>query len=345
MATVSTTTRTLGRSGITVGPIGMGSWSIGSSAGIMRMGSQHLGWGDSDRQESVRSIQRAVDLGITLFDTANVYAAGRSERVLGQALAGVRDRVIIATKWGWVFNEDTGEMFREDHGPELVRPSLEASLRRLGTDYVDVYLFHENGAPADCADDLVAECERLVEEGLIRTYGWSTDFLPSAEAFARGPNCSVIQHQLNVFTDNQPMLDLCERLDLGSVNRGPLAMGLLSDKVTAQSRYAPDTVRGSAPEWLSWFADGRPSPEFLAKRDAIRDILTSGGRTTVQGALGYILARSDRAVPIPGCRTVAQVEEAAGAIAHGPLTAAQVAEIHHVLGVSNRPSSIPSKRR
>ncbi|MBT8227454.1 MAG: aldo/keto reductase [Dactylosporangium sp.] len=326
------TTRTLGRSGITVGAIGMGSWSIGSTTAAMRMGGQPLGWGDSDVQQNIRAIQQAVGLGITFFDTANVYAAGQSERVLGKALAKVRDQVVIATKWGWVFDEQTGEMIREDHGPGLVRPSLEASLRRLGTDYVDVYQFHENLAPADCADDLVAECEKLVDEGLIRTYGWSTDFLPSAEAFARGPNCSVIQHQLNVFTDNQPMLDLCGRLDLASINRGPLAMGLLSDKVTAQTRYDPDTVRGTAPEWLTWFADGRPAPEFLAKRDAVRDILTSDGRTTVQGALGYILARSDRTVPIPGCRTVAQVEETAGALAHGPLTGAQVAEIHRILG-------------
>jgi aryl-alcohol dehydrogenase-like predicted oxidoreductase len=91
-------------------------------------------------------------------------------------------------------------------------------------------------------------------------------------------------------------------------------------------------VRGIAPEWLSYFADGRPAPEWLARVDAVREVLTSDGRTLVQGALGWLWARSARTVPIPGCRTVAQVEENAGALEHGPLTAEQVAQIASLLG-------------
>ncbi len=108
-------------------------------------------------------------------------------------------------------------------------------------------------------------------------------------------------------------------------------MGLLSDKITAESRFAPDTVRGQGADWLRWFRDGRPAPEFLARRDAVREILTSGGRTVAQGALAWCWARSPRTVPLPGCRTVAQVEENAGALAQGPLTPQQMAEVDRLL--------------
>ena len=118
-----------------------------------------------------------------------------------------------------------------------------------------------------------------------------------------------------------------------SLNRSPLAMGLLNDKVTADTVFAPDDVRGRyQPEWLVWFRDGRPVPEFLARRDAVREILRSGGRTLAQGALAWCWARSGRTVPLPGCRTVAQVEENAGAMAYGPLTPEQMAEIAAILG-------------
>jgi aryl-alcohol dehydrogenase-like predicted oxidoreductase len=108
-------------------------------------------------------------------------------------------------------------------------------------------------------------------------------------------------------------------------------MGLLSEKVTAASSFDAGTIRGRAPEWLNWFRDGRPAPEFLARRDAVREILTSGGRTLAQGALAWNWARSPRTIPLPGCRTVAQVEENAGALNHGPLTPGQVAEIDALL--------------
>ncbi|NNJ63846.1 MAG: aldo/keto reductase [Dactylosporangium sp.] len=325
-------TRTLGRSGIAVSALGMGTWAIG---GAMRAGDQPLGYGVANDEEATRAIRRAFDLGVTLFDTANVYGCGHAERVLGAALAKVRDQVVIATKWGMTFDEDTAEVLQNDGTPAQVRPSLEGSLRRLATDHVDVFQFHINEYPASMVEDLVAICEDLIDEGLIRTYGWSTDSVGSAEAFARGPRCSIVQHDLNVFTDNQPMLDLCARLDLASLNRLPLAMGLLSDKITAETRFAADTVRGTAPDWLTMFADGRPVPAFLAKRHAVREILTSGGRTVAQGALAYLWSRSERTIPLPGCRTVAQVEENTKAMAFGPLTNDQVREIRDILAATS----------
>jgi aryl-alcohol dehydrogenase-like predicted oxidoreductase len=136
-----------------------------------------------------------------------------------------------------------------------------------------------------------------------------------------------------VLHDTPAMLAVCASLDLASVNRGPLAMGLLSGKYGAESRLPMNDVRGDSPAWMTYFREGRPAPEFLARLDAIRDILTSEGRTLAQGALGWLLARSPHTIPIPipGIRTPDQAEQNAGALRHGPLTPAQLAEIDALL--------------
>jgi aryl-alcohol dehydrogenase-like predicted oxidoreductase len=315
--------RVLGRSGIEVSALGMGTWALGGT--MNGSDGQPYGWGTADDAESTRAIRRALDLGVTLFDTADAYGVGHAEELLGSALAPVRDRVVIATKWGNRIG--SGTLDGVDGSPAFVRTALAASLRRLGTDHVDVYQLHIGDLPPAQAEDLVDVLEALVDEGLIRWYGWSTDDVARAAVFEKGPHCTAIQHELNLVSDAPAMLAFCEAHDLASLNRSPLAMGLLSDKVTAESRFGPDTVRGLAPAWLKWFDDGRPVPEFLARRDAVRDVLTSGGRTLAQGALAWCWARSGKAIPLPGCRTVEQVEQNAGAMAFGPLTDAEMAQI------------------
>jgi aryl-alcohol dehydrogenase-like predicted oxidoreductase len=142
-----------------------------------------------------------------------------------------------------------------------------------------------------------------------------------------------VQHHLNVLEDAPEMLELCEREGIASIDRGPLAMGLLSGKFGAGSRLSRDDVRGSGAAWLTAFdADGRPQQAFLDGLAAIRDVLASDGRTLVQGALGWIWARSERTIPIPGFKSVAQAEENAGALAHGPLTPERMEEIDALLG-------------
>jgi aryl-alcohol dehydrogenase-like predicted oxidoreductase len=320
--------RVLGRSGIEVNALGMGTWALG---GPMWAGDQPVGYGTVDDEESVRAIRRAVELGVTLFDTADAYGTGHAEEILGRALAGVRDDVVLATKWGNRLDPQQRRLVGEDDSAGYLREAVHGSLRRLGTDRIDVYQFHLNGADAERAADLVPVLEALVDQGLIRTYGWSTDDPARADVFAKGTHCSVVQHELNLVSDAPEMLAFCAAHDLASLNRSPLAMGLLSDRVTASTTFAPDTVRGTAPEWLAWFRDGRPAPEFLRRRDAVRDVLTSGGRTVAQGALAWIWARSDRTIPLPGCRTVAQVEENAGAMAFGPLSPDEMRQIGELL--------------
>lgn len=322
-------TTTLGRSGLEVSAIGLGCWAIG---GPFWLDGKPVGWGDVDDEESVRAIQRALELGATFFDTANVYGTGHSEEVLGRALAGRRDEVVIATKFGRTFDESTRRITGSDASSATIRPACEASLRRLGTDRIDLYQLHlgdyDPGAAAEVRDVL----EDLVSDGLIRAYGWSTDDPERARVFAEGPHCAAVQHELNVLRDAGPMLALCDAEGLASVNRTPLAMGLLTGKFDGASRLPGDDIRGDPPPWMKYFRDGRPAQEWLERLAAVREILTSGGRTLAAGALAWILARSPRTIPIPGFRTVAQVEQNLGALRHGPLTSGQMREIDGLLG-------------
>ncbi len=210
--------RTLGRSGIVVSALGMGCWAIG---GPFWSGETPNGWGEVDDDESIRALHAALDAGVTFYDTANVYGAGHSERVLGQAFSGRREQVVIATKFNAIFDEVTRQVTGNSAEPEQIRQSCEDSLRRLGTDYIDLYQFHDNGYPADQAVPVRETLEALVAEGKIRAYGWSTDFADRAEVFAQDPACTSIQFQLNVLDDNPAVREVCERSNLAAINRGP----------------------------------------------------------------------------------------------------------------------------
>jgi len=321
--------RILGRSGIEVSALGMGCWAIG---GPFWADETPLGWGVVDDEESIRAVHAVIDRGVNFFDTANVYGAGHSERVLGRALAGRRSQVVIATKFNALFDETTRQVTGADSSPEGIHKACDESLRRLNTDYIDLYQFHDNGFPAEKALPVRDTLEALVKAGKIRAYGWSTDFPDRADHFAQGAKCTAIQLQLNVLDDNPAVIAICERYNLAAINRGPLAMGLLTGKYTAETKASADDVRGEkSPEWMKYFVDGRPNPEWLAKRAAIHEILTSDGRTVAQGALAWLWARSPQAIPIPGFRTVKQVEENAGAMQFGPLTSELMYQIDVLL--------------
>jgi aryl-alcohol dehydrogenase-like predicted oxidoreductase len=321
--------RLLGSSGIQVSAMGLGCWAIG---GPFWRGETPAGWGNVDDEESIRAIHRALDLGITFFDTADVYGAGHSERVLGRALKGVRKETVIATKFGNIFDESTRQITGASATAEHIRQACDASLRRLDTDYIDLYQFHNGGYPLEDAEAVREVLEELVSNGKIRTYGWSTDDPERARLFAAGAHCSAVQHQMNVLSDAGAMIALCEELGLASINRGPLAMGLLTGKYQSDSKLAADDVRGeNAPNWMQFFKNGKPNPEWLTRLEAIRDVLRTGGRTLAQGALAWIWGRSDRTIPIPGFKTVAQVEENCNAVRFGPLTPQEMGQIDRLL--------------
>jgi aryl-alcohol dehydrogenase-like predicted oxidoreductase len=321
--------RNLGRSGIDVSALGMGCWAIG---GPFWAGETPQGWGEVDDDESIRAIHAAMDRGVNFFDTANVYGAGHSERVLSRAIAGRRPQVVIATKFNSLFDETTRHVTGADTSPEGIRKACEESLDRLNTDYIDLYQFHDNGFPADKAVPVRETLEDLVKTGKIRAYGWSTDFVDRAEVFAQGTKCTSIQLQLNVLDDNSAMIAFCEKHNLAAINRGPLAMGLLTGKYSPDTKIQADDVRTpKSPEWMKYFRNGQPNPEWMRMRDATLEILTSKGRTVAQGALAWIWARTTQTIPIPGFRTVKQVEENAGAMEFGPLTPEQMSRIEVIL--------------
>ncbi|GAA2520535.1 aldo/keto reductase [Streptomyces longisporus] len=323
------TNRTLGRSGIRVSGLGFGCWAIGGE--WQNTEGQPLGWGKVDDDESVRAIRRALDLGVTFFDTADTYGTGHSERILGRALGKRRADVVVATKWGNVFDEATRTLTGRDDSPAHARRALAASLKRLESDYVDLYQLHISDADPERAAELRDLCEEFVQEGLIRAYAWSTDDPARAAVFAEGEHCAAVQHAANVLQDAPEMFALCEESGLASINRSPLAMGLLAGK--RQGALEAGDIRSRPPAWLEGFSEGSGADsDWVARIDALREILTSGGRTLAQGALAWLWARSPRTVPIPGFRSVAQAEQNAGAIAKGPLTAEQLAEVDRILG-------------
>ncbi len=315
--------------GLDVSPMGMGCWAIGGP--FWDGDNNPLGWGEVDDNESINAIHAGIEAGINFLDTADLYGAGHSERVIAKALTGKREQLIVATKFAFMFDEANKQAIGPNASPEYIHAACDASLKRLDTDYIDLLQFHWNDYPAEDAAEVRDTLEALVSAGKIRAYGWSTDFVDRAEAFAQGQNCAAIQFEYNLFNDNADMVAFCQQHDLASINRGPLAMGLLSGKHTHAEQLSEADIRRKNPEWLKYFNDGVPAPALVDKLNAIKEILNSEGRSNVQGALAWIWATSPNNIPIPGFRTVAQIEQNAAAMQFGPLRTEQLAEIDNLL--------------
>ncbi len=320
--------RKLGKSGIEVSPMGFGCWAIG---GPFRLFGLPDGWGEIDDNESIRAIHTAIDLGVNFFDTADAYGIGHSEVVLGEAIKGMRDKVIIATKGGYVYDTEERNLTGENTSPQYIRKALEASLKRLGTDYIDLYQIHNGVVPEKDFLPLFHELDKLVAEGKIRTYGWSTWSAKNAKLFAEKTNGTAIQSKGNLFTYDSALAEACESNQLANINNQPLAMGFLSGKFNKDTVFSPDDVRAAPHTWTEYFEDGKPKPAFLKKLEGVREILQSGGRTVAQGALAWLWAKSETNIPIPGFKSVKQAEDNAKAMEFGPLSSEQLRQIDDLL--------------
>ena len=326
--------RRLGRSGIDVSPMGLGGLPIGGQFWRTDYDSVPWqtdrskpfsgGWGPVDDQESIRAIRAGVDLGIRLIDTSSSYGCGHSERVIGEALAGRRHDVVIVTKFGNSIDEENKVYLGHDVRPEGIEQSCNASLRRLRTDYIDVFLLHWSGYEGDKAP--IAEVlESLIQAGKIRTYGWSNHVTVLMDGFSVYQGFSTVEFPHSISQRTPDMLSYCEERDLGALIRSPLAMGLLTGKFDADTVFSQDDIRHG------WSLKQGRMADALQAVGAIRDTLTTNGRTLAQGALAWIWAQSKRTIPIPGFKSTAQVQENARAMDLGSLSEAQIAEIEQIL--------------
>ncbi|HSL28844.1 MAG TPA: aldo/keto reductase [Anaerolineales bacterium] len=320
--------RILGKSQLEVSALGMGCWAIGGPWTWAQPGRDPYpaGWGNTDDAESVRAVHTALEMGVNFFDTAANYGAGHSEVVLGRALKGRREGVVIATKFGHIVNEQEKTVYGD---PDLiirnVRTDVENSLRRLQTDFIDIYQLHEGDYDPERAPELQSILEELVEAGKIRWYGWSTDLVDRARIFAPGDHCTSIQFRLNAIYDNPEMRSVCAEFDLAGINKDPLNKGILTGKFTSASTFPENDIRSRAD-----FA-GEEMTRRLKLVEDLREILTSNGRTMAQGALAYIWALDERMVPIPGFKSVEQVKDNAGALQFGALTETQLRDVQRIV--------------
>ncbi len=311
--------------------LGMGCWAIGGAWKDAAGSAVHYGRVDDD--ESVRALRRAYDLGVRFFDTASGYGSGHSEQILGEAL-GRNEDAVFTTKIGYVPNSATGETGPIEAGPDLpfqVRDAVQASARRLGRERIDLVLLHVNSLSIDVAKDVFDALETLRSEGALGAYGWSTDFPERVAAFAELPHFAAVEHAMNVYFPAPSMIALAEQRGLVSINRSPLAMGLLTGKFRAGEELPKDDLRHSTFEWMDYFKNGQAVPELVDRLEAIRDLLCSDGRSPAQGALAWLWARSPATIPIPGFRTVEQVEHNAAALRFGALSDQVMNEIEQLI--------------
>lgn len=306
-----------------VSPMGMGCWAIG---GQFYAGSVPHGFPNVDDSESIRAIRATLDAGLSIFDTAAVYGAGHSERLLGAALKGHPDAIIIS-KLGTAMDEETRQVLHDETRASEVIPAIERSLRRLNRDHVDIMLLHLNALHVATARPIFEQLEVARQVGKIRAYGWSTDFPENAKAMADLDGFIGIEHAMNIFVDAPTLQKTVAENKLTAFLRSPLAMGLLTGKYDGAT-VMPDTdVRSVNSEKRDYFQDGKPAEEHLRNLAVVRALLQTGGRTLAQGALCWLLAKSDRNIPVPGARTEKQAIENAGAVVFGPLPDTVMAQI------------------
>ena len=301
--------RVLGKTGIEVSAIGMGCWAIGGDA-----------WGPVEDRDSLAAMERALELGVTFFDTADVYGRGHSEELVGRALKDRRDDVVIATKVGlWDSHRDVSPNIYSD--PALIIERCEASLRRLQTDRIDVYQCHlwwdEN------TEAFLEAFDRLKEQGKIRFYGVSTNDAEHLRHFNQNATCDVCQFDYSILnrTPEQELLPYCQEAGIGTIVRGPLRMGLLTGKFTLETTFPEGDVRRRWPE-EPWYR------ESIEKVERLRS-LADGNRRLSEIALRFVLNHPAVHVAIPGAKNPAQIEANAAA-ADGQLSSDDLALIDEV---------------
>ena len=289
-------TRTLGQ-GLRVSAIGLG---------VMGM-SQSYGPNPGDRADMIAVLRGAVDLGVTFFDTAEVYGPYVNEELLGEALEPVRDRVVIATKFGW--DIQGGASVGLNSRPEQIRRVAEESLRRLRTDVID--LFYQHRVDPDVPiEDVAGTVGELVAAGKVRHFGLSEAAAATIRRAHAVHPVTAVQSEYSLWTRDPEaeVLPTCAELGIGFVPFSPLGNGFLTGTVTADATFAEGDVRGTIPRFTPENRDAN-----LALVDRVRALAEGRGATPGQVALAWLLAQQPWIVPIPGTRRLSRLKENADA--------------------------------
>jgi aryl-alcohol dehydrogenase-like predicted oxidoreductase len=305
-------TRTLGQ-GLEVSAIGLGAMGMSMSYGP----------NPGSRADMIAVLRGAVDLGVTFFDTAEVYGPYVNEELVGEALAPVRDEVVFATKFGWDIVE--GRMVGLDSRPEQIRRVAEASLRRLRVDAIDLFYQHRVD-PEVPIEDVAGTVGELVAEGKVRHFGLSEAGAATVRRAHDVHPVTAVQSEYSLWTrDPEPdVLPTCAELGIGFVPFSPLGKGFLTGTVTTDTQFAPDDFRRRVPRFE---AANLAANQALV--DRVRALAEARGATPGQVALAWLLAQQPWIVPIPGTRRLSRVQENAAATAVA-LSADERAELDHL---------------
>ena len=291
-----------------VGRIGLGAMSMSGS----------YGRADLDDAEAVRTIHRALDLGVTLIDTAEIYGPFHNEELVGRALAGRRDQAVLATKFGLVSHAGAGP-WNLDSSPANIRAAVHGSLTRLGTDHIDLYYQHRVD-PGTPIEEVAGALSELVAEGKIRHYGLSEAGPDTiARAHAVHP-VTALQSEYSLFTrDQEPkVLPLLRELGIGFVAYSPLGRGFLTGAIRSPQDLGEEDSRNNNPRFSA-----ENFEHNLRLVEQVEAVAAEVGASPAQVALAWLLTRGTDIAPIPGTRRVARVEENAAADAV-ELTAQQI---------------------
>jgi aryl-alcohol dehydrogenase-like predicted oxidoreductase len=279
---------------LTVARIGLGA--MGMSHGYTGAG--------TDDDESIRTIHRAIDLGVNFIDTAEIYGPYVNEELVGRALKGRRDQVVLATKFGLVSHAGEGS-WNLDSSPANIRTAVEGSLERLGTDRIDVYYQHRVD-PNTPIEDTIGAVAELIADGKVRRIGLSEAWVSTIRRAHAVHPITALQSEYSLWTRDQEneVLPLLRELGIGFVPYSPLGKGFLTGTIRSTDQFDPNDFRASNPRFT-----GENFQRNLRIADEVQAVAADAGVTPAQVALAWLLAKGDDIAPIPGTRRVARLEE------------------------------------
>lgn len=290
-------TRELGTSGLRVSAIGLGCMGMSDF------------YGARDETQSLNTLRHAVDIGITFWDTSDIYGPKTNEQLVGRALEGVRDRVALATKFG-ILRNDTGDFLGVDGSPEYVRAACDASLKRLGVEHIDLYYQHRVD-PETPIEDTVGAMARLVQEGKVHHLGLSEASADTLRRACKVHPIAALQTEYSLWSRDveSKILPACRELGVSLVAYSPLGRGFLSGQIKTVDDLDEDDWRRSNPRF-----QGENFTKNLELVEKIEQLAREKSCTPAQLALAWLLAQGGDVVPIPGTRNAERLAENAAAV-------------------------------